>query len=76
MTSFVLGFWPKAIYKSRMADFRFTLFVWSVFSFIARSINALAFKSMLLGVLIGVGVSIFSGEDSALRFLPFSVAGA
>jgi len=31
---------------------------------------------MLLGVLIGVGVAIFSDEDKTLRFFPFSVAGA
>jgi len=30
---------------------------------------------MLLGVLIRVGVIIFSGEDKALRFFPLSVAG-
>ncbi len=76
LTSFVLGFWPKAICKSRMVDSRFTLFAWSVSSFIARLINVLAFKSMFLGVLIGVGVSIFLGEDRALRFFPFGVAGA
>jgi len=31
---------------------------------------------MFLGVLIGVGVTIFSGEDKALRFFFFNVAGA
>jgi hypothetical protein len=59
-----------------MADSRFTLFAWSVSSFIARSINVLALKSMFLGVLVGVGVLIFSGEDKALRFFPFGVVGS
>ncbi len=31
---------------------------------------------MLLGVLIKVGVSIFSDEDRVLRFFPFNMAGA
>jgi len=30
---------------------------------------------MFLGVLIGVGVAIFLGEDKTLRFFPFGVAG-
>ena len=30
---------------------------------------------MLLGVLIGVGIIIFLGEDKILRFFPFGVAG-
>ncbi len=59
-----------------MADFRFTLFTWSIFSFITRLINVLAFKNIFLGVLIRVEVSIFLNEDRALRFFPFNVAGA
>jgi len=31
---------------------------------------------MLLDVLIGIEISIFSGEDRALRFFPFNIAGA
>ncbi len=76
LTSFILGFWSRAICKFRIADSRFTLFAWSVFFFIALSINVLAFKSMLLGILIRVGVIIFSGEDKVLRFFSFGVAGA